>query len=944
VRRARAYLVLLAIIVGPPMILLAVIGPPRIPSFAGSDGLSGSYVPPEAVLSLVAFVAWCLWAYMTFAILLSVLATFATVSGKRSQYALAAASRMLTPRTVRRLVEWAVGTVLLFTAASSHVQASGPLGSLTSLSPTDHVRQAVEAETAAIEAPEKAAYRIRVGDSLWRIGAHELGSGFRWRRIFELNRGRRFRDGRSLTNPHLIYPGWQLQLSRRDNGSADASENKPHANASPTATNSEMMPSIPSRKPPLIPTPENGGAQEPTRGDVSETHQAEQSEAERLRQPIIQLPSGLVVAASFASGILTAHLLGRLRERRSRRLLVPDADETRAPRLDVDLRRAGASPMPAHLDVALDTLAQVWVKGGRPWPRIVMIVESQRNVRVFLRDQNPALPSDAGGGVLPLVRFSRDENFVRADVSGPFPAVLRPPLTPMKRGLTVPLGRGPDDSAIHVAILTMGPISISGPKAVDLVRQMVVALAVQGSTDDLQIILLGIPADLQHIDRLPQVSGSYPWEEAAFPLREVQTELLRRARMFLEEGVDDIWAYLAKRPDDRLPALLFVVGDPPPVLRGLAEAVARQASSLGAVLLGVGWEPGGSRLSAEVRSDTDLRTNLPGSERVQPLLLGRGEAEEAIDIIERAHPAQDQGAELLTGAAPAEPVVSITRPKESLPVRMVDMPNDELAAGESLGKPGPPPGMVAVRCLGPLEVSRSGHPIRKGWRSKSLELLAFLVAHPEGASKERIVEELWPETNPLQGSELFYVATSTVRGKLRGRDDSGAYVDRQGEVFRLEEGKWWVDAWEFERLLEGSDRLDEAGQASGKLRDALSLYHGEFCSERYYPWAEAIRERFRALFVRACAQLADFLTAEGEHVNALAILERGIDADPICEDLTRKAMAIEAMLGRRAAALARYRKLEATLDTELNADPDPETQALVRQLATSSGASRSVPG
>jgi DNA-binding SARP family transcriptional activator len=938
VRRAGAGLGVVAILAGVPMSLGSVIGPPRTPSFAGPEGISGSYVPVDSVLSVLGLLAWGLWAYLVFAILLNVLAALAAAGGKPWRHTLASASELLTPWAIRRLVEWTVGGVFLITTVSGHVQASRPIDPAVIAAPDQPVG-AYAVETAAKEASKKVTYRVRAGDSLWRIGEHELGSGFRWRKIFELNRGRRFRDGRSLTNPHLIYPEWQLQLSRMDNEVADASQNKPHANApSSTAASSEPIIPIPFEKPRVIPMPENGAAEEPAGGEVSDRHEAEQPEAERPMKPLIRLPSGLVVAASFASGLLTAHLLSRLRERRSRRLSVPDADEIRAPRLDVDLRRAGASPMPPPLDVALDTLAKVWMRGDRLWPRIVMVVERQRNVEVLLRAQNSALPSDAGGGVSPLVRFSRDRTFVRAEVSGPFPSVLRPPLTSMQRGLTIPLGRGPDDSAIHLAMLATGPVSISGPKAADLVRQMVIALAAQGPPEDLQMILLGIPADLQHIDWLPHVTGSYPWDKAAVPIREVQAELLRRARLFLEEGVEDIWAHLAHHPDDRLPGLLLVVGDPPAPLRGSAEGVAQQASSLGVALLGIGWEPAGSRLSAELRTDTDLRTNLPGFEQLQPLLLGQGDAEEAIEIIQRAYPSQEQDTEPLTGPVAEERLLSITTPKDSIPLHISSRRNDELPAREDLRQPSPPPGVVAVRCLGPFQISRSGRPIRKGWRSKSLELAAFLVAHPGGASKDRIVEELWPEIDPHQGSELFYVATSNLRGKLRSANDSGSYVDREGEVFRLEEGKWWVDAWEFEGLLEGSNRLDEAGHASGKLRDAISLYQGEFCSERYYPWAEGIRERLRALFVRACAQLADRLSEVGRYENALSILERGIEADSVCEDLCRRAMAIEGRLGRRAAALTRYRKLEAKLDAELGVEPDPETQALTAQLEAGSKA------
>lgn len=937
-RRAVAGLGLVVILAGVPTALLSTVGPPGIPSFAGSEGLSGNYVAAEVVFGVLGLLAWGLWAYLAFAVLLNVLAALAAAGGRPGQHALASASELLTPRVIRRLVEWTVGGVFLVTTVSGHVQASRPADRAAAAAP-DRLLQADAVETAAKEAPKKATYWVRKGDSLWRIGEHELGSGFRWRKIFELNRGRRFRDGRSLTNPHLIHPGWRLEISRRDKQASDSVKNKDQADApTSTPTSSEAIaPTLP-EEPSGVPRPQDIPADEPTEEETpSSIPQVERPEPERPKEPILQLPSGLVVAASFASGLLTARLIARLRERRTRRLSMPALPQAPEPRLALDLRRAGASPMAALSDVALDAVVQAWTGANESWPRILMVVESQRKVKVLLRDQNSALPADSGGSVSPLVRFSRAGEFVRAEVSGPFGAVLRSPSTPMQRGLTVPLGRAPDDSAIHAGLLATAPASVSGPKASALVRQMVLSSAVNGPPDDLKVILLGIPPDLHRLERLAQVTGSYPWEKAAVALRDMQAELLRRARLFLEEGLEDIWAHLAHHPDERLPALLLVAGEPPTVLRGLVEAVAQQASSLGAALLGIGWEPASSRLSVHVPSDLDLRTDLPGSEPMQPLLLEAEDAQEAIEIIRQAHPSGEEDAE----EPPAEPaekqsLASATPRKDSLPGRVLAEPNEKLVARvheQDWGQPGPPADVVAIRCLGLLEISRAGRPLRKGWRSKSLELLAYLVAHPRGASNDRIVEELWPEIDPHGGSELFHVATSSIRRRLRSGDDSGSYVDREGEVFRLEERKWWVDLWEFERLNDESERADEAGEAIAKLRAAIRLYQGEFCSERYYPWAEGVRERIRALFIRASARLADVLSDAGEYEEALSVLDRGIEADSVCEDLSRRAMALEASLGRRAAALARYRKLEATLEAELSVEPDPETQALARQLA-----------
>jgi two-component SAPR family response regulator len=159
------------------------------------------------------------------------------------------------------------------------------------------------------------------------------------------------------------------------------------------------------------------------------------------------------------------------------------------------------------------------------------------------------------------------------------------------------------------------------------------------------------------------------------------------------------------------------------------------------------------------------------------------------------------------------------------------------------------------------------------------------------------------------------------------------YIERVGESsYRLEDGAWWIDAWEFERMIQNAEHGVDAATAVNQFRQALALYRGEFCDDSYYPWLEDVRERFRNLFVESSARLAYLLATAERHDEALSVLDRAIRVDPLCEDLIRSAMAIEGAMGRRAAALARYRRLETVLDEQLGVEPDSETQSMLRHL------------
>ncbi|HXD60081.1 MAG TPA: tetratricopeptide repeat protein, partial [Thermoleophilaceae bacterium] len=91
---------------------------------------------------------------------------------------------------------------------------------------------------------------------------------------------------------------------------------------------------------------------------------------------------------------------------------------------------------------------------------------------------------------------------------------------------------------------------------------------------------------------------------------------------------------------------------------------------------------------------------------------------------------------------------------------------------------------------------------------------------------------------------------------------------------------------------------------------------------------ESLRETYKGLLV----ELAELQAGAGDATAAIETLQRAVIEDPIYEVAHRGLMRLFTGAGRRQQALAQYETLRDALRRELEADPDPETRALYREL------------
>ena len=235
---------------------------------------------------------------------------------------------------------------------------------------------------------------------------------------------------------------------------------------------------------------------------------------------------------------------------------------------------------------------------------------------------------------------------------------------------------------------------------------------------------------------------------------------------------------------------------------------------------------------------------------------------------------------------------------------------------------------VKVHTLGRFGVLIDGKPLQFSGKAqkKPLELLMALIAFGgRDVSEERLAEALWPDAEGDAAHKAFGVAVYRLRRLLKC--DEAISVQRT--QLSLDPRFAWVDAWALERALAAAADARDAA-ASERI---IALYRGPFLGRTAdLPWAVPLRERLRVRFVRHIIQRAQALFDAGEARPAIAVLEKGIGADPLAEDCYRHLMLCYQALDRKAEAIGVYQRCEKTLSATLGVSPAPETIALYRTL------------
>jgi DNA-binding SARP family transcriptional activator len=232
-----------------------------------------------------------------------------------------------------------------------------------------------------------------------------------------------------------------------------------------------------------------------------------------------------------------------------------------------------------------------------------------------------------------------------------------------------------------------------------------------------------------------------------------------------------------------------------------------------------------------------------------------------------------------------------------------------------------PSSVASIALLGPAVIDG----IRRPRRATTIELLAYLALHREGALRDHLLEAMWPGEDPRRTRSRLWQSVSEARRLL------GDAFERDGDRYILDRTRVDVDIDALEGLVA---RLEHASPADAAplAEQALRLWRGNPLEGTDYAWADGdIRQLEATLSKLAVAAARVRLEARDAH-GALGVAEQGLRFDDLNETFVRLAFEAEAALGRRESMTERYDALREQLDLRLGLEPERATRVLYRRL------------
>jgi nucleoid-associated protein YgaU len=781
----------------------------------------------------------------------------------------------------------------------------------------------VTEEKEPVDAPKPKTRVVVTGDTLWDITEDELGDPFRYPEVFEASTDTLQPDGKRLTEPDLIKPGWTITIpaTRTAHPEQPDEPTKP-AKQKPT-TQAEQTPSEPVPEPTAgtsqpheqsLETPEQGVAA--TTSDHPDTAAADADDAEN--ESILNAPwilSGLTGAGVLLAGGLYRGLRQRraaqTRHRRPGRAVATPGPELAGTEMTISAAgRIGDGPL-SDIDDALRRLAGTTYANRGTMPAVAAVELTNDNTeggRLTLHLSEAAdLPApwqptpDRLHWRIPTSLPVEDLGELSDEADAPYP-------------LLVTIGEGDHGALWLLNCEDLGTLTLTGDpgRTRDFARHLVAQLAVNPWSLGVTVDCIGIAAEAERLgDRIHHHATA---SAAATATAEALADAVAMVDRGTGHDTDVATGRTGQHDDDIWPArllLLDATAEEPEGLAALLELIethpGRTATSI--VLTGERPDTGGIHLDLTPdgrvvleQAGLDLLAVSLTSEETRGIGLVYAQAEVLDDVPVPVDPDADDGWEAyadrfgglrrehtLPRATPdtelTEPTVTLLDSEDSEYVEQAAVVPEDVDALA----PKVPASLrreveahlptldrdladwydansrrAKITLLGPLTVRTHGKALAKN-RPLYTELAAFLWLHRRtGVTREQVTTYFGTPTNRVRYrmSDLrAWLGTNPLTGRpyLPNSSDALSTKSTGINVYQLDDIDGPLCDWGLFQCLRLRGETRGGAEGRSDLQKALDLVTGPPCHHIREGGGEGLREAEEDM-KRAIADVALTLT------------------------------------------------------------------------------------
>ena len=237
---------------------------------------------------------------------------------------------------------------------------------------------------------------------------------------------------------------------------------------------------------------------------------------------------------------------------------------------------------------------------------------------------------------------------------------------------------------------------------------------------------------------------------------------------------------------------------------------------------------------------------------------------------------------------------------------------------------------LTIHGFGRMQV-RVGNKLitNRDWKTQlARDLFFFILAHPDGVSREEIGDAFWPDAD--RNTIILRFKNTIYRLRRAVGKDTISFVEDTYCFNRSLDFEYDVDNYLTE--LESAKQVSEIEDKIDHYRSAIDNYHGPFLPKMDQEWVEIMREKYHLAFMDAALELSNLYIKTGKYVSALAVTNRALEEDNYNEAIYRSAMVAYSGMDDRPGVARQFERCKVVLKNDLDLDPSPQTLKLFNSL------------